>query len=833
MKKYKYFFIIFVFIFILINFPINGFEFIIKVLNDKKQPISDVRVILMETKETQFTDKEGKAIFQINKPGFYQVRIILNDGTILQPNIQVLGEGQTIPIYTSEPKESKQPQEKIISEEGLIIIGKRNKQPSSVYSVKLEEIKRIPGQYGEALRGIENLPGVSAPAFGNGDIALRGANEDSNAYYVDDLPIAYPYHLIALNSVLQNEFIQRIDVYTGSYPVRYGDATGGVIAIYTPDNIEKFGGLTTFSLWSSSVLFQSPIFDNNGYYIIGGRISYLDQTLKSFIPDTVTLIPKYQDGQIKYKFNLNKNQSLYFYVIGSRDSFIAKVRDDPLGDPLKEPPPDLIGARAAVDRDFLTTAIRHIYQPSSKFFSETTLLYYAKKIYLDASIGNISAKFTRTEGYGSLKNESSYELIKNHIIVETGIELRNFLYKNKGETVRPVDPLNPNPNPYKTNPPDFEKVPVNDSQINPFNNAYILLILKNEWFEFLPGVRYEYFTLNQQEVFDPRATFSFNITKEFKIIGGGGIYHRLPNGNQYSPTSGNPYLRFEKAQHSSLGFEYQKELWTFRTEGFKQYYDDLVVGDPYITTPIKINQDPDIRKRIEEPILINAPLYFSNRGNGFSYGVEVFIKKNKPPQKNGFYGWLSYTHSVSKRKDHIHKLTEEEKNKVLSANEKKLLQYYDNSQEYSSDFDRRHIINLIIGWKINSEYQLGLRWRYATSPPYTEIIGDDGGITKNNNRPIFEPKYSDTKNTVRLKPYHRLDLRLDKFLNYEWGYANVYLELINAYIRENPGGFSFDKSVPYSNINPEIAPEFGSLVLTQKDKKYKIPLFNIGLEVKF
>ncbi len=820
------------FILFLFSSYLYALEITIEVLNNNREPVPDIRVIIIETREANFTDSKGLVNFNVPDAGFYNLRLILNDGTILQPSIQVLGNKQKITVFTSPPKEITR-QEQIIGEEGLIVVGKKNKQSSSVYTVRLEEIKRIPGQYGEALRGIENLPGVNAPPFGNGDIALRGANEDSNSYYVDDLPIAYPYHLIALNSVLQNEFIESIDVYTGSYPARFGDATGGVIAIYTPDNIEKFGGLTTFSLWSSSVLFQSPIFDKQGYYIIGGRISYLDQTLRSFLPETVTLIPKYQDFQIKYKINLNPENILYFYSLGSRDSFVAKVKDKPFGNVLEEPPPDLIGLKAAVDRDFITNAIRHIYQPSSKLYTETTLLYYARRIYLDASIGNISAKFTRTEGYSAIKNETFFEILKDYLSIESGIELRNFIYKNKGETVRQINPLNPNPNPYKTDPPDFEKVPVDDSFTKPFYNAYLLFIIKTKWFEVLPGVRYEYFQLNKQEVLDPKATFSIFLTKDFKIIGGGGIYHRLTNGNQYSPTSGNPYLKFEKANHSSLGFEYKKELWIFRIEGFKQYFNDLVVGDPYITTPVKINKDPDIRKRIEEPILYNAPLYFSNKGDGYAYGAEVFIKKDKLPKKNGLYGWISYTHSVSKRRDHIHRLTEEEKQKIISANERRLLQYYDNSPEISPDFDRRHIINIILGWKINSEYQLGLRWRYSTSPPYTEIIGDDVGITQNNGRPIFEPKFSEVPNTVRLKPYHRLDLRIDKFLNYEWGYANVYLELINTYIRENQGGFSFDKSVPFSNINPQIAQEFGNLVITNKDKKYRIPLFNIGLEVKF
>lgn len=822
-----------IFLFFSLSFVnLYSFEIKIKLLNEKREPVSDTRIILIETKESQFTDEQGIAIFDVPREGFYNLRIILNEGGILQPSIQVLGKNQTILVYTSPPKdkEEKKEQQKILGEEELVITGKRQKQVSSVYTVKLEEIKRIPGQYGEALRGIENLPGISAPAFGNGDIALRGANTDANAYYVDNLPIAYPYHLVALNSVLQNEFINSIDVYTGSFPANYGDAYGGIIAISTPDNIEKFGGLTTFSLWSSSVLFQGPLNSKKEYYIIGARGSYIDQTLGSLIPKNVTLVPKYADAQAKFKFNLTEKQSFYYYLIGSRDSFVVKVKEKPFGNPLEELPPDLIGAYASVDRDFLTTAVRHTYQPNSKFYTESTLIYYAQRFYLDASIGQISAKFTRTEGYYSFRNDSNWELFKNHFDVDFGFALRNRFLRNKGSTVRVIDPLNPNPNPYKTDPPDFEKVPVNDKEQVPNHNAYVVFRIRNSYFEFLPGFRYESF--KKQEVGDPRATLTIKITKEFELIGGGGIYHKLPQNNQSSKTSGNPYLTFEKATHSSGGFQYKKEQWLFRIEGFKQYFDNLVVGDPYITTPVKLNQDPI--KKWQEPILYNAPLYFSNKGDGYSYGVELFIKKDKPPQVNGFYGWISYTHSVSKRKDHIHRLTEEEKKRIISADEKRLLQYYDNSQKYSANFDRRHIINFILGWKINSEYQIGARWRYTTSSPYTEIVGDDGGITKNNGRPIFQPKYSETKNTIRQKPYHRLDIRLDKFLNYEWGYGNVYLELLNVYIRDNPGGFSFDKAVPYSNINPQTANEFGNLEVPISGKKrLRIPLFNIGIEVKF
>lgn len=152
---------LFIFLFLLVN-QLLSFEIKIQILNETKQPQDNLRVILIETKEAQFTDSQGLVEFDVPKEGFYNLRIILNDGRILQPSIQVLGKNQTIVVYTSQPKETPitKDNQQIVGEEGITIIGKKQKQISSVYSVKLEEIKRIPGQFGEALRGIENLPAL-------------------------------------------------------------------------------------------------------------------------------------------------------------------------------------------------------------------------------------------------------------------------------------------------------------------------------------------------------------------------------------------------------------------------------------------------------------------------------------------------------------------------------------------------------------------------------------------------------------------------------------------------------------------------------------------------
>src|SRR6185295_19466131 len=66
-------------------------------------------------------------------------------------------------------------------------------------------------------------------------------------------------------------------------------------------------------------------------------------------------------------------------------------------------------------------------------------------------------------------------------------------------------------------------------------------------------------------------------------------------------------------------------------------------------------------------------------------------------------------------------------------------------------------------------------------------------------RTTFIPQYSDFYNSSRYPASHQLDMRLDYFMNYEWGYANWYVELINVYARKNVESENFDFLYPYVN----------------------------------
>jgi hypothetical protein len=241
-------------------------------------------------------------------------------------------------------------------------------------------------------------------------------------------------------------------------------------------------------------------------------------------------------------------------------------------------------------------------------------------------------------------------------------------------------------------------------------------------------------------------------------------------------------------------------------------------------------------KRNNDPILLNQHAYYSNDGSGSSRGWELLIKKRAPEGgKPGWYGWISYTWSTTKYNDHQHILTDAEKNQVLTADERRLLnRYYDNTKDHYAPFDRTHIANIVLGWKINREWQIGGRWKFLSGTPYTPIINDDGGLYKNAGRTVYDPVYSKDLFSKRYPEYHRLDLRLDRFFNYSWGQGNFFVEALNVYLRDNQTGLSWSSARPYSATNPSPSMDFGLLRLPAGDGKgYKMPLLNIGIEMNF
>ncbi|HNX60741.1 MAG TPA: TonB-dependent receptor, partial [Spirochaetota bacterium] len=112
-------------------------------------------------------------------------------------------------------------------------------------AITRNDIKKYPMRgAGDSLHLIQSLPGVGG-GFSLATVpVIRGTNPLFNKYYIDDIPVDYPFHYVAgfvpLISSINEEAIESADVIKGNAPIWTGDNLGNVIMIRSAD-AEKGG----------------------------------------------------------------------------------------------------------------------------------------------------------------------------------------------------------------------------------------------------------------------------------------------------------------------------------------------------------------------------------------------------------------------------------------------------------------------------------------------------------------------------------------------------------------------------------------------------------------
>ena len=89
------------------------------------------------------------------------------------------------------------------------------------------DIERVPGSHDDALRALHSLPGIVSNASARPYI--RGSLSEDVLVRYDGIPLLDPYHLKnfqSLISAIDPAGIERIEVFSGGFPVQYGTRSG-------------------------------------------------------------------------------------------------------------------------------------------------------------------------------------------------------------------------------------------------------------------------------------------------------------------------------------------------------------------------------------------------------------------------------------------------------------------------------------------------------------------------------------------------------------------------------------------------------------------------------
>ncbi|HVW69615.1 MAG TPA: TonB-dependent receptor plug domain-containing protein, partial [Steroidobacteraceae bacterium] len=108
----------------------------------------------------------------------------------------------------------------------------KDEQMSAAGSYGHDDIEQVPGTEQDALRAIRTVPGLADNLSSRPYV--RGAFLEDVLVRFDGIPMMDPFHFKNfqnLISAFDPATVDRIDIYTGGFPVRYGTRSGGVIDV--------------------------------------------------------------------------------------------------------------------------------------------------------------------------------------------------------------------------------------------------------------------------------------------------------------------------------------------------------------------------------------------------------------------------------------------------------------------------------------------------------------------------------------------------------------------------------------------------------------------------
>ncbi|MBD3321561.1 MAG: TonB-dependent receptor plug domain-containing protein, partial [Chitinivibrionales bacterium] len=642
------------------------------------------------------------------------------------------------------------------SEYEIVVYGKAKKKEVAKRTLNLQEIRKVPGFGGDAVKVIQALPGVARPFFGGGEIIVRGAGSEDNQYYLEGMTIPYIYHFGGLKSNYNSEALQSVEFFPGGFGTRYGNALGGVVEIKgRPYKKDRWHGFADVNAFDASFMFESPITDNTGI-IVTARRSYIADVLSFVVQDVLkqqlpfTVVPFYWDYTLRLDIEPWKKHHFFLTAFGAKDK-LELISTDVRGGSLEI---DDETDRISTNLYFHMGILGWDYDITEQLTNELrySFLYLVQEL---SAFG-----FVKAEAVGKghhIRDALTWEL-NPQFTLKGGLDILYGPLTHKMSSV--------------VNTGDITK-DTTDYIFGPYG-AYLSLEWKpKENILVIPGYRIDYYPeidykgsvfpefrdydIDDEGGFDNETRYpvepSLRISARYEFIenhtakGSFGNYSQTPKplGQATHPTWGNPELESTKGRQFVLGYEWQ--------------ITDLISADiqGYLNRQWNIARFPDEKEFFQNPDL---PPFIDN-GKGKMMGFELFFKHD---QGKRFFGWLTYSLSRSER---------------YSYRDGKWALY---------ERDIPNNAQLIASYRLPYNMEIGTRLRYTDGYPTTPIYGPK----------LYDLTYfyyeaqSGKENSDRMEPYVGFDLRFEKKFVFNNWMLTLYQETLNIVhllrFAKNPDG---------------------------------------------
>jgi hypothetical protein len=190
----------------------------------------------------------------------------------------------------------------------------------SLASIESADLQALPDIGDDPLRALSRLPGTANNGL-SGKFNVRGGEVDETLVRFDDLRLYNPFHLKdfqSLFSAIDPALVRTMNVYTGGFPVGFGDRMSGVIDIDSLQAPDEAMRVVSASLFSAGLMAADRFNDGRSEWLVSARRGNVDLLFDLFDPDRGK--PRYHDLHARFGQQLSENSRLRASVLRFDDN---------------------------------------------------------------------------------------------------------------------------------------------------------------------------------------------------------------------------------------------------------------------------------------------------------------------------------------------------------------------------------------------------------------------------------------------------------------------------------------------------------------------------------
>jgi CarboxypepD_reg-like domain/TonB-dependent Receptor Plug Domain len=200
-------------------------------------------------------------------------------------------------------------------------------------SIPINQLKRLPMLLGETdlLKALTFTPGIMVGQEGTSGLYVRGSSPDQNLFLINGATLYKSSHLFGFLSSFNGDVIEKVELYKGAFPARFGGRLSSVLDIKLKTaSMTKYQVAGSVGIITSRLLVELPLIKNRLSILLAARRSYFNIFTRLFNGSGTSEAPNY------YFYDFNGNMSLrvgkkslwQVYSYQDKDYLSARGDDD-------------------------------------------------------------------------------------------------------------------------------------------------------------------------------------------------------------------------------------------------------------------------------------------------------------------------------------------------------------------------------------------------------------------------------------------------------------------------------------------------------------------------